>query len=77
MIYLQGIKDFINMKSLIYCVKYMLYRNNKYEWLIVGGRRHHPKLGDLKELQVDIKQSLPNFKKAFETFNEDLFGDTE
>tara|TARA_B110000285_G_C14775299_1_gene445933 strand:- start:82 stop:249 length:168 start_codon:yes stop_codon:yes gene_type:complete len=55
----------------------MLYRNNKYEWLIVGGRRHHPKLGDLKELQVDIKQSLPNFKKAFETFNEDLFGDTD
>lgn len=76
-IYLQSIKDFINMKSLMYCVKYMLYRNQKYEWLILADKRIHPKIGDLRDRQRDIKKSLPLFRKRFERFSESLFGDTD
>jgi hypothetical protein len=43
-------------------MKYMLYRYRSYNWMILGGLKTHPKLGDLSKKKQDISECLPTFK---------------
>ena len=73
------LKYLIEMKSLQYTIKFMVWRNRNYIFRIMGklDRGGHMSLKEIMARQADIVEKLPICKEMLEKYHHRLFEDTD